>query len=37
MYGVEATFSDMISVLNFIKIYKLVQKLLGGTDRHIDW
>jgi hypothetical protein len=38
MYGVEVTSNDMTSVLNFIKIYQLVQTLLGGqTDRHIDW
>jgi hypothetical protein len=24
----------MTSLLNFIKIYQLVQKLLGGTERH---
>jgi hypothetical protein len=33
MYGVEVTFNDMISIPNFIKIYQLVQKLLGGTDK----
>jgi hypothetical protein len=32
-YGVEVTFNGMTSLLNFIKIYQLVQKLLGGTDR----
>jgi hypothetical protein len=38
MYGVEVTFNDMISVPNFVKIYQLVQTLLGGqTDRHIDY
>jgi hypothetical protein len=39
MYGVEVTFNDITSVLNFIKIYQLVQRLLGGTDRqiYIDW
>jgi hypothetical protein len=26
----------MISLLNFIKLYQLVQKLLGGTDRQTD-
>jgi hypothetical protein len=37
MYGVEVTFNDMTSILNFIKIYQLVKKLLGGqSDRHID-
>jgi hypothetical protein len=29
-YGVEVTFNGMPSLLNFIKIYKLVQKLFGG-------
>jgi hypothetical protein len=33
-YGVEVTFNGMTSLLNFIKIYQLVQKLLGGT--HTD-
>jgi hypothetical protein len=33
-YGVEVAFNGMISLLNFIKIYKLVQKLL--KDRHAD-
>jgi hypothetical protein len=32
-YGVEVTFNSMTSLLNFIKIYQLVQKLLG---EHID-
>jgi hypothetical protein len=34
-YGVEVTFNGMTSMLNLIKIYQLVQKLLGGghTDR----
>jgi hypothetical protein len=34
-YGIEVTFNGMTSLLNFIKIYQLVQKLLGGghTDR----
>jgi hypothetical protein len=39
-YGVEVTFKGMTSLLNFIKIYQLVQKLLGGdtqTDRQTDW
>jgi hypothetical protein len=37
-YGVEVTFSGMTSLLNFIKIYQLVQKLLEGwhTDRRTD-
>jgi hypothetical protein len=26
----------MTSLLNFIKIYQLVQKLLGGTHRRVD-
>jgi nitric oxide reductase large subunit len=29
-YGIEVTFNDMTSVLNFMKIYQLVQKLLVG-------
>jgi hypothetical protein len=40
MYGFEVTFNGMTSLLNFIKIYQLVQKLLGGTqteDGHTDW
>jgi hypothetical protein len=36
MYDVEVTFNDMISLLNFIKIYQLVQTLLGGTHRQTD-
>jgi hypothetical protein len=35
-YDVEVIFNGMTSLLNFIKIYQLVQKLLGGdtqTDR----
>jgi hypothetical protein len=35
-YGVEVTFNGMTSLLNFIQIYQLVQKLLAGdtqTDR----
>jgi hypothetical protein len=41
-YGVEVTFNGMTSLLNLIKIYQLVQKLLGGgghrrTDRQSDW
>jgi hypothetical protein len=33
-YGIKVTFNGMTSSLNFIKIYQLVQKLLGGhTDR----
>jgi hypothetical protein len=35
-YGIEVTFSDMTSLLNFIKIYELVQTLLGGTHRQTD-
>jgi hypothetical protein len=30
-YGVEVTFNGMTSLLNSIKIYQLVQKLLGDT------
>jgi hypothetical protein len=29
--GVEVNFNGMTALLNFIKIYQLVQKLLGGT------
>jgi hypothetical protein len=32
----EVTFNGMISLLSFIKIYQLVQKLLGGTHRQSD-
>jgi hypothetical protein len=35
-YRVEVTFNGMTSLLNFIKIYQLVQKLLGGTHRQTD-
>jgi hypothetical protein len=36
-YGFEVTFNGMTSLLNFIKIYRLVQKLLGGpTNRRTD-
>jgi hypothetical protein len=35
-YGAEVTFNGMTSVLNFIKIYQLVQKVLGGTHRQAD-
>jgi hypothetical protein len=35
-YGVKVTFNGMISLLNLIKIYQLVQKLLGGTDIQTD-
>jgi hypothetical protein len=31
-YGIKVTFNGMTSLLNFIKIYQLVQKLMGGTD-----
>jgi hypothetical protein len=33
MYGVEVIFNGMTSLLNFTKIYQLVQKVLGGTHR----
>jgi hypothetical protein len=39
-YGVEVTFNGISSLLNFIKIYQLVQKLLVGdtqTDGQTDW
>jgi hypothetical protein len=32
-YGIEITFNGITSLLNVIKIYQLVQKLLGG-DTH---
>jgi hypothetical protein len=33
-HGVEVAFSGMTSLQNFIKVYQLVQKLMGGqTDR----
>jgi hypothetical protein len=38
-YSFEVTFNGMTSLLNFIKIYQLVQKLLGGdtqTDIRTD-
>jgi hypothetical protein len=35
-YGFEVTFNGMTSLLNFIKIYQLVQKLFGGTHRQTD-
>jgi hypothetical protein len=38
-YDVEVTFNGMTSLPNFIKIYELVQKLLGGgedTDGRLD-
>jgi hypothetical protein len=35
MYGVEVTFNDMASLLNALKIYQLVQNLLG-EDRQTD-
>jgi hypothetical protein len=31
-YGIEVIFNGMTSLLNFIKICQLVEKLLGGTD-----
>jgi hypothetical protein len=35
-YGVDVTFNDMTSLLNFIKIYQLIQSYYGGTDRRTD-
>jgi hypothetical protein len=35
-YGFEVTFNGMTSLLNFIKVYQLVKKLLGGTRRRTD-
>jgi hypothetical protein len=41
-YSDKVTFNGMTSLLNFIKIYQLIQKLLGGhtdgqTDRQTDY
>jgi hypothetical protein len=35
-YGVEVIFNGMTSLLNFIKIYQFVNKLLGGTHKQTD-
>jgi uncharacterized Zn-finger protein len=35
-YGVEVTFNGMTSILNFIRMYHLFQKLLGGTHKQTD-
>jgi hypothetical protein len=38
-YGVEANFNGMTSLLNFLKIYQFVQKLLKGhtqTDKQTE-
>jgi hypothetical protein len=35
-YGIEVTFSGRTCMLNFTKIYRLVEKLLGG-DTQTDW
>jgi hypothetical protein len=36
-YGIEVTFNGMTSLLNFIKIHQLVQKLIvGGRHRQDD-
>jgi hypothetical protein len=35
-HGIEVIFNGMTSLLNFIKIYQLVQKLLGGTYRQTN-
>jgi hypothetical protein len=35
-HGIEVTFNGVTSLLNFMKIYELVQTLLGGTDRRTD-
>jgi hypothetical protein len=36
-HGAEAIFNAMTSLPNFIKIYRLVQKLIGGhTDRKVS-
>jgi hypothetical protein len=36
-YDIEATFISMVLLLNFIKIYQPVQKLLAGTQRQTAW
>jgi hypothetical protein len=36
-YGIEVTFNGMTSLLNFIKICQVVQKLIGWTDTQIGW
>jgi hypothetical protein len=36
-YGVDVIFNDMTYLLNLIKIYQLIQKLLGGTHRRTGW
>jgi hypothetical protein len=33
-YGVEVTFNGITSVLNFIQIYQLAQKLIGERETH---
>jgi hypothetical protein len=35
-YGVVVTLNDMASQLNFIKMYKMFQKLLGGGGEQTD-
>jgi hypothetical protein len=35
-YGVEVIISDMTSILNFIKIYQLVQELMGAQTHRQD-
>jgi hypothetical protein len=35
-YGVEVTFNGMTSLLNFIKIYQLVQKFMGSRHTRQD-
>jgi hypothetical protein len=35
-YGVKVTFNGMTSLLNFISIYQLVQKLMGGQTHRQD-
>jgi hypothetical protein len=36
LHGVEVTSNGMISLLNFIKIYQLVQKLMGRGESYTD-
>jgi hypothetical protein len=34
---IKVTFNAMTTLLNFIKLYQLVQKLIGGTDTQKRW
>jgi hypothetical protein len=35
-YGVEVIFNGMTTLLNFLKVYQLVQKLMGAARQHGD-